>query len=163
MATRKNDDENANATGTDLERKIPQYTDEELLSIQSFDDALRLAADWYGEENLVRADATIGNGFQLLANKDTLIDVPLVILQWRFNPGNFGEFVSMMIVTKDGRKFVVNDGGSGICAQLATYTNATGRHGGMLVAKGFTRSDYTYEDEKGEEHPASTYYLNTSA
>lgn len=160
----------ATEPGTDLDMVPPKYSDEELLAVQSFDDALALAAQYYGEENLVRADETIGNGFRLLANKDTLIDVPLILLAWRFNPGQYqDQFVSMMVVTKDGRKFVVNDGGSGICQQLATYTNATGRHGGMLVANGFTRSDYEVDlpDPKDPNTlvptPAHTYYLNTSA
>jgi hypothetical protein len=164
MATAKNADE----TGKEIEVQIPKYSDEELLSVQSFEDAYALAVQYYGEENLVRADETIGNGFRLLANKDTLVDTPLILLGWRFNPGDFGEFVTMMVVTKDGRKFVVNDGGTGICQQLATYTNATGRHGGMLVANGFTRSDYEVElpDPKSGDMvktKASTYYLNTSA
>src|SRR5690242_7517673 len=116
MATAKNEGE----TGKEIEVQIPKYSDEELLSVQSFEDAYALAVQYYGEENLVRADETIGNGFRLLANKDTLVDTPLILLGWRFNPGDFGEFVTMMVVTKDGRKFVVNDGGTGICQQLAT-------------------------------------------
>jgi hypothetical protein len=159
VATQKKTDER----GKEIQEAVPQYRDAELLSVQSFEDAYALAAQYYGEENLVRADETIGNGFRLLANKDTLIDVPLILLGWRFNPGNHGEFVTMMVVTKDNRKFIVNDGSTGICQQLAAYTNATGRHGGMLVANGFTRSDYEYENEKGEKEPAQTYYLNTSA
>lgn len=164
MATTRKGDDSAEETSKAVVAAPPKYSDDELLAVQSFEDALNLAAQYYGEENLVRADETIGNGFRLLANKDTLIDTPLILLAWRFNPGDYGEFVSMMVVTKDGRKFVVNDGGSGICQQLATYTNATGRHGGMLVANGFTRSDYEYEDPTtGEKSPAHTYYLNTSA
>lgn len=171
MATRKTTGGNADETSTEIVTSVPKYSDEELLSVQSFDDALRLAAEYYGEENLVSADETIGNGFRLLANKDTLVDVPFVALAWRFNPGEYqGEFVTMMVVTEDGRKFIVNDGGSGVCSQLATYTNATGRHGGMIVKRGLTRSDYEYEDNSvldsegnPTKRPASTYYLNTSA
>ncbi len=168
MATRRNADE----TSTEIDvTNVPKYSDDELLAVQSFDDALRLAAQYYGEENLVSADETIGNGFRLLANKDTLIDVPFIALAWRFNPGEFqGEFCTLMVVTEDGRKFIVNDGGSGVCQQLATYTNATGRHGGMLVKRGLSRSDYEYEDttvldSEGNptKRPAHTFYLNTSA
>ena len=170
MATRKTQDESTEETGKEIVTSVPRYSDEELLSVQSFEDAYRLAAQYYGEENLVRADETIGNGFRLLADKDTLIDTPFIALGWRFNPGDYGEFCTMMVVTEDGRKFIVNDGSTGICQQLATYTNATGRHGGMLVALGLTRSDYEYEDHSmldsegnPTKRPAHTYYLNTSA
>jgi hypothetical protein len=170
VATRKtaagNDDENTKEIVT----SVPKYGDEELLSVQSFEDAYALALQYYGEENLVRADETIGNGFRLLGDKDTLIDTKFIILGWRFNPGDFGEFVTMMVVTEDGRKFIVNDGSTGINQQLALYTNATGRHGGMLVEHGLTRSDYEYEDNSvldsegnPTKRPAKTYYLNTSA
>lgn len=167
MATRKTGDE----TSTEIDvTNVPKYSDDELLSVQSFEDAYALAVQYYGEENLVSADETIGNGFRLLADKDTLIDVPFIALGWRFNPGDFGEFVTMMVVAEDGRKFIVNDGSTGVCQQLATYTNATGRHGGMLVKRGLTRSDYEYEDNSvldadgnPTKRPAHTYYLNTSA
>lgn len=171
MATRKTNDETTEETGKEVVTSIPRYGDDELLSVQSFEDAYALAARYYGEEGLVSADETIGNGFRLLASKDALIDVPFIALAWRFNPGEYqGEFVTMMVVTEDGRKLIVNDGGSGICNQLATYTNATGRHGGMLVKRGLTRSDYEYEDHSvldadgnPTKRPASTFYLNTSA
>lgn len=171
MATRKTSDGNADETSTEIAvNGQPKYSDDELLAVQSFDDALRLAAEYYGEENLVSADETIGNGFRLLANKDTLIDVPFVALAWRFNPGDFGEFITMMVVTETGQKYIVNDGSTGVCSQLATYTNSTGRHGGMIVKRGLTRSDYEYEDNSvldsegnPTKRPASTYYLNTSA
>src|SRR3546814_1618099 len=70
-----------------------------------------------------------------------------IALAWRFNPCDFGEFVTMMVVTEDGRKFIVNDGGSGICQQLALFTNATGRHGGMLVENGLTRRSEEHKSE----------------
>ena len=72
MATRKTGD----ATGAEIDvTNVPKYSDDELLSVQSFEDAYALAVQYYGEENLVSADETIGNGFRLLADKDTLIDV----------------------------------------------------------------------------------------
>jgi predicted Zn-dependent protease with MMP-like domain len=170
MATRKTDASNDDETTKEIVTQVPKYGDDELLGVQSFEDAYALAVQYYGQENLVRADETIGNGFRLLANKDTLIDQKFIALAWRFNPGDFGEFVTMMVVTEDGRKFIVNDGGSGICQQLALFTNATGRHGGMLDENGLTRSDYEYEDHSvldsegnPTKRPASTYYINTSA
>src|SRR3546814_5847675 len=104
-------DLNADETSKEIVTQVPKYGDEELLGIQSFEDAYALAVQYYGQENLVRADETIGNGFRLLANKDTLIDQKFIALAWRFNPGDFGEFVTMMVVTEDGRKFIVHDGG----------------------------------------------------
>lgn len=142
---------------------VPAYSDTDLLAINTFEDALNLARELYGAENLVTADQVLGNGFRLLKDKAQLIGKAFIALSWRFNPGDFGEFVSMLVVTEDGGKYIVNDGSTGVCQTLASYTNATGRHGGMVARNGFTVSNYEYEDEKGEKHPASTYYIDTSA
>jgi hypothetical protein len=142
---------------------VPAYSDTDLLAINTFEDALNLARELYGDENLVTADQVLGNGFRLLKDKVQLIGKAFIALSWRFNPGDFGEFVSMLIVTEDGGKYIVNDGSTGVCQTLASYTNATGRHGGMVARNGLTVSNYEYEDEKGEKHPASTYYIDTSA
>lgn len=136
---------------------------EQLAALTSFDDALKLAAELVGEENILRADQEIGDGFGILKNKDSLIETPLIFISWDFNVGDQGEYVSVKVMTKEGRKFILNDGSTGIYAQLVAYTAKKKVCGGLLVGKGLRRSDYTFTNEKGEETPATTYYIDTSS
>jgi hypothetical protein len=137
---------------------------EELAALNSFEDALALAKMKYGESNVVAASDVIGDGFKLLDNKDQLIGVPFLAVQWDFHEGDHGEFVAMKVMTQDGQKFIVNDGSSGIRDQVMAYTAKTGNYGGLFCLKGLRRSNYTYTDkDTGKESPATTYYLDTSA
>lgn len=143
---------------------IPQYRDSDLQQISSFDDALALIQEQYGQGGVISASDVLGNGFALLSNKDHLVGVPFLIMKWQFNPGKYAEdFCTALVVTVNNQKYIVNDGGQGLCKQLREYTAQSGRQGGMVVQKGLTRSDYTYTDSDGEERPASTYYIDTSA
>lgn len=144
---------------------IPKFSDADLRAISTFDDAMALVAETFGQENIFTADQVIGNGFRVLSKneKDRLIGVECMFLSWRFNPGKFAdEFVTALIVTRAGEKYLMNDGSSGICKQLQQVTETTGREGGMYVRNGLSRSDYEYEDENGEMKPASTYYIDQS-
>lgn len=133
----------------------------------------------------------------LLDDKEILIGVPLAILQWRFNEsdkykdadGQSGVFVSAevqfmvsrdtgeplktVIKDKNGdplydlRTVVLNDGGTGIAAQLATITanrksaGLSNTHVGRGVRKGLRVSRYDYTDsETGKTSEAETYYLD---
>jgi hypothetical protein len=145
----------------DVARKGPSSA--QLSDIASFDDALKLAREMYGEAAVVAAADVIGDGFKLLDNKDQLIEVPFLALAWDFHQGDHGEFVSLKVVTRDGLKFVVNDGSTGIRDQLMQYSADKNQYGGLFCMKGLRRSDYTYEDENGEEKAAKTYYIDTSA
>ena len=136
---------------------------EELAGIVSFDDALKLVQAKIGEENIAVASAEIGDGFKLLENKDQLCGVAFIAVTWDFHMGDHGEFASMKVVTKDGLKFIVNDGSSGIRDQLMGYSKKKKVQGGLFCEKGLRRSDYKYTDEHGQENPATTYYLDTSA
>ena len=131
---------------------------DDLRNITSFEDAARLAAEQNGGELFV-ASEELGDGFALLENKDQLIDVPLVIMDWSFHEGDHGEFVSAHVVTRPGDKFIVNDGSTGIYAQLRAFSDARGKFGGLAVNRGLRRSDYTHP----VHGPATTYYLSTSA
>lgn len=150
-----------NTAGKDVAKKGPSSN--QLADITSFDDALKLAQSLYGETNVVAASDVIGDGFKLLENKDQLIEVPFLALSWDFHQGDHGEFASVKVVTRDGQKYVVNDGSTGIRDQLMQFTADTNRYGGLFCMKGLRRSDYTYTDDKGEEKAARTYYLDTSA
>lgn len=141
------------------------YSRDELKAISSFDDAVRLATEVHG--TLTYADQELGDGFALLTKeqKNLLCGVPILLLEWKFRGGDFGNFVTMRVAARnpDGTmsKYVVNDGSTGIAEQLADYQQNTGRTGGMFVGKGFRRSDYEVEIN-GETREASTFYLDTS-
>lgn len=139
-------------------------------AINSFEEALELAKEQYGD--IQAASSAIGDGFALLTTdqKQQLVGVACLFLSWSFSAsevGERGEFVTARVVTSDGRKVVVNDGSSGVYQQLKDYTTESGRDGGLIVARGLRRSDYTYTvtdgKDAGKEKPATTYYLDTAA
>lgn len=152
-----------NATSTEVDRIHPAIATEALAEVKSFADAVQLAQQVYGQENVVVASDVLGDGFRMLENKDALSGVGFFAVSWNFSMGDHGEFVAVKLVTEDDRKLVITDGSTGIYAQLAQYSKQTGRYGGLFVRKGLRRSDYTYTDDKGDEKDAHTYYLDVSA
>jgi hypothetical protein len=148
---------------TEVELPGQNFSPEDLTNIQSFEDALTLVQREIGAELIVSADQAIGDGFKLLENKDVLQGVEMLLVSWDFHLGDFGEFVSVKLVTRNGDKYILNDGSSGIRDQLMGFTAKKNQKGGLFCKKGLRRSDYTYQDEKGQETPATTYYLDTSA
>lgn len=135
----------------------------QLREIASFDDALRIMEETYGAGAVALASDVLGDGFGLLQEKDSLIGVPCAFISWTESLGDFGPFIAARVVTQDGRKVVITDGSEGIFRQLSTFTQEKGRAGGLVAKHGLRRSDYTYTDEKGQERPAKTYYVDTSA
>lgn len=107
--------------------------------------------------------------------KSRLLGQPFFILDYRFNEGDQGEFVSMRVVTRSGDKYVVNDGSTGIFAQMKGVAEK-GVTSGIACRHGLRKSDYKYCPEcretlkKGETscgfHPeatpkaASTFYID---
>jgi len=138
-----------------------RYSVTDLRQIRSFDEAVALVQETLGDEAIKDAAEEIGTGFTVLASDDKarLIGVPFVILSVDFNPGDQGPFASMMIVTQQGERLIINDGSTGIYAQLDEWAVRSEVPGGLLV-QGLRRSDYTYADENGVNRPATTYYLN---
>lgn len=133
----------------------------------------------------------LGDGFHLLKGADEkkkLCGVPLIVVDYRFNPGAFGQFVTMHVRTKnkiafdgdDHDMFIVNDGGTGIPRQLADFKNQG--KAGMIYLKNGLRVSEDYEvmekyidadTGKTEKRPiigvdgkpilGTTFYLDTSA
>jgi hypothetical protein len=106
----------------------------------------------------------LGNGWGLLSSKEKarLVGVPLLILSWRVNDGDNGEFVSLQVVTNSER-LIVNDGSTGIRDQIKALAEE-GETRAIYCKHGLRRSDYTYTDPKTkEEKEATTFYLDTSA
>lgn len=148
-------------------------TDTVLAKITSFEDAM---AALNSAGIVVESSDEYGNGFQVV-DKDLLVGVNFVILEWRFNEGSFGDrqFVSASCVTEDNRKVVINDGSSGVAAQLARITDSrrerkiANSQSGLVVKGGLIKSEYYYREETKEisRNPegkgwtrAATYYLS---
>lgn len=112
-------------------------------------------------------DADGVKSLDIITDKDQLINVPFLIVEWRFhNSTKFeGEFCSLEIMDKDGNRAIVNDGSTGICKQLRELSahRVENEHAApnalRMVAGGLSRSDYETEDAAGKTIQASTYYL----
>lgn len=170
--------------------KLNRFDDEQLRSIQTYEDAERLLLEEYGADAISDIGDWIGNGFRVLSKeqKSLLVGKPFLILDWSFNTGDMGQFVSARIMTVgDNGKFVLNDGSSGIYADLRELTNRTRKNTGYRVKGGLRVSQYDTcascdrprrkddavcpnllsndtpcGDESKERHRGETYYLDTS-
>jgi hypothetical protein len=149
-------------------------TQDELRVISDFRSAMEAVENATGVP--VEDASDYGTGFDVLSTdaKGTLCGVPFVIVEWRFNEGDAGEFVSVSLVTEDGRKLVLNDGSTGIYQQLKEITGERLARGitaqtGLAVRKGLRVNEYEYSPtlgravKRGESAPdkakAKTYYL----
>lgn len=158
-----NPDPNPTEETTAIERLISK---DQFASITSFEQALELARTTYGE---LTSSSEFGDGFTMLEDKDKLLNVPLLILDSSVTTskdftrnGEPTQFVALRIVTKPGEKFIVIDGGTGVCTQIMEWRTKTGRRGGFVCQKGLRKSEYSYVDDKGDTSPATTYYLDES-
>lgn len=95
----------------------------------------------------------------ILEDKGKLVGVPLIVLAWTFNEGDMGTFTSMLILTQNDRRFIVNDGSTGICSQLQALTARTGQTGMLACPRGFTVSEYDKELPNGKVTRAKTFYI----
>ena len=157
-------------------------------------DVARAAIDWSNVSDsrsaldfllemgvtLIDAKDVIGDGFEVVQDKDLLINAPFVVLSWRTTDSTKykGTFVSVMcvgIATTDRKqsdkfvdvKFVFNDGSTGIMKQLHKIEGISGSDsrveevvGGLICRNGLRQSTYPYTDKQtGEISQATTYYL----
>lgn len=135
-----------------------------LRGLESFDDAFDLLTQEYGQ--IEDASRVIGSGFSLLdkTGKARLVGEPFLILHvmfpesmdYRDSEGNPLHYAVAHLMTKDGRKFILIDGGTGIYQQLEEWSVRTGRQGGLYVGAGLRESTYDLPDGTGE---GTTYYL----
>ena len=140
------------------------YDAETLRTLGSFDEAIRIAQDAWGET--ISADEELGDGFELVKDKNDLAGLPMVILEWKFikpkdtDPSQRTYVtVRAMVKQRNGQpwKVVFNDGSDpGIAAQLAEITKRSGmqRYGNLTVPSGIRRSDY-----KNEHGAGTSWYL----
>ncbi len=151
-----------------------------LREMDSFDAALVALAD--AGITVVSAADELGDGFELLTEqgKTSLVGVPFIVLDGTINPdGDFGSFVSLRVMTKDGRKVIINDGSTGINAQVTDFINRRGTIAGLAVMHGLRSSEFKFceqcKNTKNKKDatsclacghsplkPASTFYLDTS-
>ncbi len=152
---------------TTVQNAPSALTDDNLTDIKSFKDAMA-AFETIGIA--VESASDYGTGFTVV-DKNRLVAVPFFVLEWRFNTseiGETGEFVSLAVMTNRDEKWVINDGGSGLYAQMKRITArriAAGSptpQNGLAVPAGLVRSDYKAEDAKGNLIPATTFYLSES-
>jgi hypothetical protein len=141
------------------------FSDADLRSVTSFDEALELAQREYGD--VLDATDEIGAGFVELKDKSRLVDVPFVILSFTINEGDFRNehgqlqyFCACRVVTRSGDKYWFTDGGTGIYQQLEDLAVRSRRMGGILVPRGLRESKYEWTDEYGNQQPGITHYLN---
>jgi hypothetical protein len=151
-----------NAGGPDA---IEQFNDADLRSLTSFDDAIALIERTYGD--VLDAAEEIGTGFVKLENKNRLLGVPFVILNFTPSVGDFVDdngqpqyFVAVRLMTSTGEKLWFTDGGTGIYRQLEDLHVRSNRNGGIYVREGLRVSQYKWVDDKGNEQPGETFYLN---
>lgn len=129
--------------------------------IKSFDDAL-LALSESGVEAEIISD--YGDGFLLLptTDKGSLLKVPFVIMEgtFRVDKETDREYLSLRIVTQDGRKLIVNDGSVGMYEQSKAIISRrpSGSLKGLVVKDGLTGGEYTTIVD-GEKVKAATYYF----
>lgn len=142
------------------------FDTDSLRNIESFDDAIALVREQFGDVQTV-SDSVLSDGFSL-AEKESLEGKPFLIVDFRFNEGDYGnDFVSVNAIEQlpggGIRKVVFNDGSTGVRDQLRKFQDETGRSGGLYVKRGLRASRYKYTDPNdGKEKPAVTFYLDTS-
>lgn len=147
-------------------------------------EVAKLATDWAEIDSVDAALAVIessgivvenisdevGDGFDLIDDKDVLCGLAMLIIGWRTSAGDFSEFVTVRAICKDGawegKKIVFNDGSTGIKEQLHKIEGRRGLNSlnewivaPMHADKGLRRSDYMFTNDKGEQAPAKTYYF----
>ena len=154
---------------------LSKIDDAMLAEIQSFDDALAVINAVF-DGHIIEADKVMGTGFGLADDKAAFIGVAFIIMKAEQNASDKGEkgrFWSLHVVAKDGRKAIVNDGGTGIADQMDALAerhpdlfSVSSNDGAkrlalsqpMLVKKGLRMSNYVHPTAG----PSVTFYLDTS-
>jgi hypothetical protein len=151
----------------ELVRVANKLSEETLNSLASVEDAI--AALGLSSVDELTWDSS---PYSVIEDKSKLIGKKFLAVQWVFRNSDeyLSEYVSVYIITSDTidgqTHFVLNDGSTGICAQLRGLTNKreNDNHptpfGGALIKGGLHLSEYDRTDEKGTViGRAKTYYL----
>lgn len=136
------------------------FSDDDLRALKSMSDLTDLLNS--RELNVTTITDVLGDGFELVDENDILVKIPFVMLTETESMGDFGPFVTIRVMTKDGRKLIVNDGSTGIRDQMRSL-RAKGIELPVWVPGGLRVSRYQFIDPNtGEEKSARTFYLATS-
>ena len=136
----------------------------EIVPVSSIPAVDTMSADefaaWLASENIEAVEFDGGSEWELIGDKEMLINQDMVVARIRFNEGTSGNFVSVCAYTiPDGKKVIFNDGGTGVYKHLKSYTERTGRTTAIRGKKGLKPSRYTYVDDNGVERDAVTFYI----
>ena len=150
-------------------KNVAVLTSDELQNASTWEDYTKLLSAQ--GVDLILAHETLGDGFALVKDKNVFVGKPIMFLEWRFNEGDQGEFVSARVICQEQNgiaRYILNDGSTGIYQQLKELSESRNVYGGLAVRNGLRRSDYTYDeidDKTGEvkQKPATTFYIDTSA
>lgn len=144
-------------------------------SIQAL-DSFAAALDLFGGQAVNIADVA-GDGFTRLETKATLLNIPLLVIDWEEVIGTETQklFATIRVITTDGRKYRIADGSTGMMRQLQEIRDNKGVTRGILVKGGLVESKYFIDDDTreiipadkvatwtGAKSPASTFYFATS-
>lgn len=124
----------------------------------------KIAEKGWGAVEKAAGASTFEDGGGTIVEKEDLEGVPFAIMTADFHDGDHGTFVSLCCMLKhSGELVIVNDGSTGIKAQVEEYLKEGGKidpEHPFIVPGGTRVSRYTYEDKDGKEKPAETWYLS---
>lgn len=159
---------NDSKPGTDVAVPLLSSADLELLDLSP--EGIEA---WLSDIGLTAEDVRFeASSFNVVAKED-LVDVPLVLVQWRHRPSEEYPGTTYVIVhavrTDTGEKIIFTDSGAGINEQLTVVTskrqdagmNELQSRAGLAVVNGLVRSDYgPHLNKQGEEvSGGTTFYL----
>lgn len=109
---------------------------------------------------ILDSSSVFGDGAEFIKDKERMVGVPFLVLDWRFNvdPDTEREYVNVLVMNAEGAKARFNDGSTGVYAQLKKVTEEYGVIG-IQVKQGLRKSEYTVEID-GKKEKAVTYYLS---
>lgn len=155
---------------------------DELNAIETFADAVALLGlEGISEEQIYNLLQWDTNPYEPV-DKAALVNVPLMIIQWKFVAGNFGGYTVCFGIARlpngtDWRVMFTDGSSTGVHAQLDALTNKrladiddpdnAGKalphpQQGAFVRGGLRPSDYTVQGPNGSEIEGRTYYLNNA-
>lgn len=108
---------------------------------------------------VLSSSTVFGDGSEFIKEKDRLVNVPFLILDWHFNmdPATEREYVNVLVMNAAGDKARFNDGSTGVYAQLKKVTEEFGVVG-IECKFGLRKSEYEVEIN-GKKQKASTFYI----
>jgi hypothetical protein len=138
----------ANVESRVVEFRSPTVT--ELSEVHSFEDAIRLATEVYGE---IIPSFDLGDGFVGI-DKEELVGVPFLVMGWGLGWSDYGvneRFSILRVVTRNNDKYRIIDGGSGIHrTMMDKFGGDPANFRALMALGGLSKGEYTPRDADGE-------------